>query len=221
MSSGVSGNFVVGSLASTVRAAGSGAVPGSPDPTFAKGALVLAAVAPGMAPYEAARAGIGERFEGGVTYTGRAAHLDVRRSFDWHDVSLSIGLGVETPIHGDSDTSSLPQVDLSSVRGYGADVPVLVGWRSVASAYQVWGGVRAGWDHTDVGSPWIDDAGSLSANRLYGGAVVGLAAGFRHVHAALELDIAYQSVTGSLGETNVSVAGLSVAPAAAAWWTFW
>ena len=33
--------------------------------------------------------------------------------------------------------------------GYGADVPVLVGWESQAGLYMLWGGLRAGWEHID------------------------------------------------------------------------
>ncbi len=188
---------------------------------------MLAAVAPGVAPFVGARAGIGGGFEGGVAYTGRAAHIDMRRLFDWDAVSLSVGLGVEMPIYGNSDTSTLPQVDLSAVHGYGADVPVIVGWQSQARLYMVWAGVRAGWDHTDIGSlstepgaVTVNEPMTLSSDRFYGGGVVGLAAGFRHVHAALELDVAYQSVRGTFDDTTVTVQGLSLAPAAALWWTF-
>ena len=234
VSGGTSGNFAVGSLANDVAAARteaghSSSVPGPPgtDATYAKGALVLAAVAPGLAPYVSARAGIGGRFEGGVTYTGHTAHIDVRRSFDWNDVSLSVGLGLETPIYGDPDTSTLPQIDLSAVHGYGADLPVLIGWQSAARVYMVWGGARAGWDHTSIGSLSTEPGAvtvnapvSLSCDRFYGGGVVGLAAGFRHIHAALELDVAYQSVTGTFNGMSTSVQGLSMAPAGALWITF-
>jgi len=231
VSAGASGAVAVGSLASAVSAASTEAghdssVPGPPgtDPTYAKGALVLAAVAPGVAPYVGARVGIGAGFEGGVAYTGRAAHVDVRRSFDWDDTSLSIGLGLEMPIYGDPDTNTLPQVDLRAVHGYGADVPVIVGWQSAARLYMVWAGVRGGWDHVDIGSlssdPSVKTVTSLSADRFYGGGVVGMAAGFRHVHGALELDVAYQSIRGTFDATNVTVQGLSIAPAAALWVTF-
>ena len=240
-SGGASGNFAVGSMLSDLSAARAEAGRNSmmplragSDPTYAKGALILAAVAPGVAPYVSARVGIGAGFEGGITYTGRAAHIDVRRSFDWDDVSLSIGLGSETPVYGNPDTSTLPQVDLSSIHGYGADIPVIVGWQSAARIYMVWGGARFGWDRTDLSalsteptdavtgkpSTGVNEPITLTADRFYGGGVVGMAAGFRHVHAALELDVAYQTLNGAFNGTSVSVQGLSMAPAAALWVTF-
>src|SRR5580704_7357389 len=67
---GTSGNFVVGSLASdlqaaTVEGAKNSSAPGPPgtDPAYARGALVEAAVAPGLSPFIAARVGIGSGFE--------------------------------------------------------------------------------------------------------------------------------------------------------------
>jgi hypothetical protein len=162
-----------------------------------------------------------------VAYTGRAAHLDVRRSFDWGPTSLSVGLGIEMPIYGNPDTSTLPQIDLSSVHGYGADVPVLIGWESPARVYMVWAGLRGGWDHTDIsalttepGAATVTAPMTLSADRYYGAAVVGMAAGFRHVHVALELDAPYQAIHGTFNATTVTIQGLSLAPAAAVWWTF-
>jgi hypothetical protein len=237
-SSGVSGNFAVGSLANDVAAARTiaqnDAMPtGTAASTFTRGALVSAAVAPGFAPFVAARVGVGDRFEAGVAYTGRAGRIDVRRSFDWNDTSLSVGLGVTVPIYGDSYTSSLSAIDLTYVHGYGADIPVLIGWQSAARVYMVWAGARAGYDHVDVSGlstepGAIPPSESLSGDRFYGGGVVGFAAGFRHVHAALELDAAYQSVSGTFVQTvgatsyptNASAQGFSLAPAGAIWFTF-
>jgi hypothetical protein len=230
----MSGNFAVGSLASRVtaaqnEAAHSSEVPGPAghDPVYASGALVLAAVAPGLAPFAGARVGIGGGFEGGLAYTGRAAHIDVRHSFDWRDVSLSIGLGVTAPFYGDTNTSTLPQVDLSAVHGYGADVPVVLGWQSAARLYMAWIGARGGWDHTEIssvstepGAVTADEPITLSADRFFGAGVVGVAAGFRSLHGAIELDAAYQTVHGTFDGNTVTVSGLSVAPAGALWWDF-
>ena len=51
-----------------------------PDVAYARGALVAAAVNPGIAPFVSARVGIGDDFEGGLTYTGRSARIDFRRA---------------------------------------------------------------------------------------------------------------------------------------------
>jgi hypothetical protein len=241
MTGGLSANVPLGQAASALSAAKSdGPVNPSPTPgsdaTLAKGALVLAAVTPGIAPVIAGRVGIGGRFEGGITYTGRAVRIDMRRSFDFGRASLSVGGGITAVFYDSKVTEQQAQlalVDLSSLHGYGADVPVLFGWQSRSGLFMVWGGARLGWEHDEI-SP-IDTAPPLMlpaaaadmaasfyglyANRYYGGAVAGIAGGFRHVHVALEMEAAYQTITGSFNANSVTVSGLSATPAGAVWWT--
>jgi len=183
-------------------------------------------VAPGVAPYVSGRAGVGSHFELGLTYSGRAARFDARRSFESGGLALSLGVGASYLFYGDEDAAALPNVDLSATQGFGADVPVLVGWQSAARLVMVWAGVRGGFDHVGIADtnptqfPQMPTLAELSATRFYGGGLVGFAAGFRHLHAALELDVAYQTISGSYFTAQASVAGLSMAPAAAVWIDF-
>jgi hypothetical protein len=229
---GFSGNATTGSLSDAVRDATNKAnLPGPPgtDATYARAALVVASVAPGLAPIVGARVGVGAQAEGGLAYTGRSIRVDLRRSFylspNW---ALSIGAGGSAALYGRQGGTSLPGVDLGRLHGWGADVPLLVGYRSDGDLYMVWLGARGGWEHVDVsamssvpggvtfGSPSI----SLSATRCWGGGLVGLAIGFRHLHVAMELDVSYATVTGDYGGTHASVGGLTLAPASALWWRF-
>jgi hypothetical protein len=230
---GFSGNVVVGSLTSAMRGAESdpsgGSAPPGADPIFARGALVAASIAPGLAPFGGARVGVGWQSEGGLTYTGRALRADFRHSLDlsqhW---SLSLGLGGSAALYGHQEGSSLPNVSLNQLHGWGADVPALVGYESDAGLYMLWFGVRGGGEHVEIsdvtsvpnaptlGTPPID----LSATRFWGGPLLGFAVGFRHVHVALELDAAYATVAGDYNQTHVTVSGLSLAPATALWWRF-
>jgi len=227
---------VVGSLANDLSAAREQAardpnVPGlaGTNPGYARGAIVAAAVAPGLAPFVAARVGIGGESEGGIAYTGRGVRIDARRAFALGKATaLSVGGGVSVPFYGRQQGEPLPNVDLSSLRGYGADIPVLVGWESSAGIYQAWAGLRGGFEHDTIenltsepkpvtlGIPPI----GLSATRYYGSAVVGLAAGFRVLHVALELDATYQVAHGTYNDTTVDVEGIALTPAAAVWWQF-
>jgi hypothetical protein len=233
---GVSANVVAGSAAEDLRSAREEAaqpgatLPSAPgtDPAYARGALVAAAVAPGLAPFVAARVGVGERFEGGVAYTGRGARIDVRRSFDSGEYSLSAGAGVTGAFYGRDQGTALPAVDLSALHGYGADLPLLAGWQSAGGLYQAWTGARVGFEHdtiesvtsepkdVTIGSPPV----RLSATRFWGGGLVGVGSGFRHVHVAAELDVSYVSVVGDYNATHVAVRGVSITPAAALWWAF-
>lgn len=237
VSGGVSANVAVGSLADDLRGARaiaardpSGAnLPGN-DPAYAKGALVAANVAPGLAPFVAARVGVGGSFEGGLSYTGRSVRADMRRSFDAKNWSLSLGLGASAALYGRQAGSDLPKVDLQSLHGYGLDLPVLGGWQSDGGLYMVWLGARAGFERDvieavstepkEVNPTTLYGPPRLDATRWYAGPVIGAATGFRHVHVALELGATYNSVSGSYAGTNVSVSGLALTPATALWWTF-
>ncbi len=232
---GVSANVAVGSIAEDVRNARDQAaqnidVPGTPgsNPTYAKGALVTALVAPGLAPFVAARVGVGGHAEGGIAYTGRGARIDLRRSFESGGFALSVGAGVTGAFYGRQQGSPLPNVELSALHGFGADVPILVGWRSDGGLYHVWGGARGGFERDEIESltsePKSVSIGTppihLAATRYYGGGLIGVGTGFRHVHVALELDVAYQSATGDYNDTHVKVSGVALSPATALWWTF-
>jgi hypothetical protein len=228
---GVSANVAVGSLADDLRtareiAARQGGADGSPE--YAKGALVSAAVAPGLAPFVGARIGVGNSFEGGLAYTGRSVRADMRRSFDEKNWSLSLGLGGTAALYGRQQGQDLPAVDLSSLKGYGLDLPILGGWQSNGGLYMFWFGARAGFEIDTIEkltsepkpAPVFPQPIRLEATRWYGGPLIGAATGFHHVHVAIEIAATYNSVTGTYNDTRVSVNGFAIVPATALWWTF-
>jgi hypothetical protein len=218
---GFSATFAAGNLADATRNAQSevAAGPARADVTFAKGALVTATIAPGLAPWVSARAGLGEGFEAGLATSGRSVRLDLRRSVDatphW---AVAAGVGASAVLTGRGDGTSWPLIDLSSERGWGVDVPVLVGYESDGRLYAVWLGARAGAEHIDATA--AAGGGGLSATRVWGGGVLGLAAGFRHVHVAFELDASYASASGDVLGTHAKVDGVALTPASAVWWRF-
>jgi hypothetical protein len=189
---------------------------------------VAASVAPGLAPLVGARVGTGAHVELGLAYMGRAVRADVRRSFDLTDhVAVSIGAGATAVLAGRQDGSALPNVDLGQAHGWGGDVPLLFGYSSDAGLYSLWIGARGGWEHIDSSDVGTANGANgngppiaLSASRAWGGGLLGLAAGFRHVHVAMELDVCYVSVTGQYATLHADVAGWTLAPAAALWWQF-
>jgi hypothetical protein len=203
------------------------AAPGT-DTTYARGALVAASIGPGIAPFVAARVGMGYQSEGGIAYTGRAIRIDLRRSFDlsshW---ALSMGAGGSAALYGHQNGVLLPNVDLGALHGWGADVPLIVGFRSDGGLYMAWVGARGGWEHVDISEVSSQNSVtlgaapvSLSATRFWGGALLGLAVGFRHVYVAVELDAGYATVTGDYNEAHAQVSGITLAPASALWWRF-
>jgi hypothetical protein len=199
------------------------------DQTYLKGALVAASVGPGLAPFASARVGLGNHWEGGLAYTGRAVRADMRRSVDlspqW---AFSFGAAGSAVLYGRQAGDALPGFDLTQLHGWGADMPVMIGYSSDGDLYMVWLGARGGWEHVDVGpvrsvpnaamlgAPPI----SLSATRFWGGGLVGVAAGFRHIHVAMELDVSYATIAGDSGDTHAQVAGVMLTPSSALWWQF-
>ncbi len=232
-SGGFSGNFALGSLASAVQSAEAEQAAGGTGPptdtTYAKGALVIASIAPGLAPLVGARVGIGWSAEGGVSYTGRALRIDLRRSFDlsphW---SVSLGAGGSAALYGHQEGSSLEDVSLNQLHGWGADVPLLVGYESDGGLYMFWLGARGGGEQISISDVTSEPKAvvlggqpiSLDATRFWGGGLVGAAVGFRHLHVAVELDASYATVSGDYGGTHATVDGFVLAPGAALWWRF-
>jgi hypothetical protein len=74
-----------------------------------------------------------------------------------------------------------------------------------------WAGARGGFEtlRADASSPI-----ALDLQRAYAGALVGMSFGFRHVHGSLELDAAYQRVSGSYAGDDVKLTALTLAPGA-------
>ncbi len=193
----------------------------SQDPAKVETKVAAATVAPGVSPLVAARVGLSSRYEAGLTYFGRGVRLDARRSFPVGKWDLSLGLGATAVLSGGDWAGA--NVPLHQLRGGGVDLPVLFGWESRAGVYHFWAGARAGFEHVIAGgvlasSPTIDT--TLVANRLWAGPLLGLAAGLRPVHVAIELSATYQRIWGGYGAEEVSFQGVSLAPSAALWWTF-
>jgi hypothetical protein len=230
---GFSGQVAAAGFSTALRDAQSdaaaGGLPGAPpgkgaDATFAKGALVEASIGPGLAPVIGARVGLGNRFEGGLAYTGRAARADVRRSFElsryW---AISLEAAGSAALYSREAGQGLPNVDLGELHGWGADVPIVVGYASDGELYSLWLGPRAGWEEIEIGQRTATVGGMparLSATRVWAGGLLGLAVGFRHIHVAMEIDASVARVAGNYRGTNAELTGLTLAPGAALWWTF-
>jgi hypothetical protein len=242
---GVSGAFTFGEGERAIeqgRAAGSpGGASSTAEQQFLAGAVANALLAPGLAPWVGARAGLGAQSEAGLTYTGRTARLDARHAFENDSFALSVGAGASAVLFhiGQSGNGSANPVltagrysgstDEFSAGGFGFDVPILVGWRSSAQVVQAWAGLRAGFEHVagDVPlAPAISqtEESRLTANRFWGSGLVGAAIGLEPFWVALELDVAYSSISasasfpadaGAPSARDASFTGWSLAPTGA------
>jgi hypothetical protein len=202
---------------------------------FAKGAIARFAVALGVAPFLAGRVGLGNHNEAGLTYTGRGVRIDGRHAFEWPKLALSIGAGASGALArpgnepdakaGDAPgDTGLRTATLTSLTGYGLEVPLVFGYRSDADVVTAWIGVRAGFERdsfnlTLVESPDRPLGSNGHASRWWGGGLVGFSVGLSPIEVRVEVDGAYERATGKLrlnsGELSGTVAGWSLTPAMA------
>lgn len=239
---GTSGRFTLGGLRraeSDLDAAGStrgGAQTPAKRQGFANGTISRIAVAPGVAPFVAARVGLGNHKEAGLSYTGRGFRLDGRHAFEWPSLALSLGAaGTIAFANPGGDLNPLPgtggglrTMSLSSLTGYGLELPLVFGYRSSADVVKLWAGLRGGFerDHFNasvVEAPDSPTVGEGKATRYWGGGLVGFAIGLSPIEVRAEVDAAYESAHGSLsvssqqgnGNLTGDVAGWSLTPAMA------
>ena len=217
---GVSDRFLLGEarhLLEDGASPPSGAAPES-DPRPARGALVTLAEGPAVAPFAAARVGIPGSNEAGLSYSGQALRGDLRHAFDWGAYALSAGFGF-TGRFGQRSHDLPPNVDLSGAHGFGADLPILFGYRTDADLISVWGGVRGSFDHWS-GTVLLDQKAGfeLDARRLSVGPIFGMSVGLPPFWVSAELELDYAHVTGSLDRPDTrfdaKIDGWSARPAA-------
>jgi hypothetical protein len=203
--------------------------PGTPQVQQNWGSLESLALGPGVAPWAAARVGLPEFSEAGLTYAGRSARVDVRHAFPigpGGKTALSVGLGASVI------APMLPGgTNPTGVLGGGGDLPILIGWRSAADIFSFWFGPRAGFE-VFTGQVQMSDFGGgnprfdVTGHQFYAGLTAGARVGFRHVHLAIEVNASYHAANGSFtlavpdpgvssGATPGAVQQLSITPAGA------
>lgn len=188
---------------------------GDLDPASAPdevGPYVENAQGSGVAPAGAFRYGILEHTDLGVTVAGPLIRLDLRQELVLDEslarISLLGGVGPYLGFFGgDSD------LDGAGATRIGVDLPLLIGIDGL-SIVQLWLGARVGIEHAfgnlDGGGAAVD---ALSATGFRVGGVFGLALGFRHLHVMLELTAGWETWSGDLGASPVSVSGAVLTPA--------
>jgi hypothetical protein len=181
-------------------------------------ALKAGGLSPGIAPWVGARLGFGRGFDAGLIYTGRGVRVDGRKSFALTDsLALSLGAGASGLIPHHRKSEGL------RVGGFGADLPILFGWRSRAEIYSVWLGARGGVEllrgqhelPADPANPDLLFNESVSGWHAFAGALAGLRVGLKHVFTVLEVDAAMHWAQGTIGDRRVRTSQLGVAPGGA------
>lgn len=186
------------------------------------GKLQTLTVGSGVAPFVAARVGLAEDNEAGISYTGRLLRLDGRHAFSFgKNLAFSLGAGASAIVAERPSDSE----EGTAVYGGGIDVPLLLGFHTSSDLYSLWIGPRAGVELlrgtlnvAEAGEP--SDLVDAKATHFDVGGVAGLRVGFRHVHVAVELDGAWHTATGTFGDAKLSLTQVTLTPAGALVVTF-
>lgn len=237
---GVSGNFGSPDVRRAVTRGRSAAGQSLAEPSraadYAEGVLTQALLAPGTTPWVAARTGVADNVEVGLTYTGRGLRLDGRHAWPTAEQwTLSVGLGASallltperTEGRGEEDVAeqSNPQAELdASAKGWGLDLPILVGYRMLDGFGDVWLGPRLGFERLTGDVRVLDDEPGyleldLSGNRLWAGLLGGFSLGIPPVWIRFELSASYHRLSGELKSTDAARA-LEFDGVEASGWTF-
>lgn len=242
---GVSGQFGSSGVRRAVDRGRSAAGQSLTEPArasaYAEGVLTQALIAPGATPWVAARTGLAENMEAGLTYTGRGLRLDGRYAWPLAEQwTLSVGLGASalllTPERAEgrsADASSEqnnPRAEIdASAKGWGLDVPALLGYQLLEDFGDVWVGPRLGFERLDGNVRVIDsDPGflpvDLSGNRIWAGVVAGFSLGIPPLWLRFELTATYHRLSGELKSTDterplqfdrIEASGWTLAPSGA------
>ncbi len=197
------------------------AQPSTPEEerTYFDGALTQVLVAPGVAPWVGARAGVGHGSDAGLVYSGRAVRVDGRHALAAEDFAISAGVGFtgiltrpgsDPPVDATSGQEparaadgGIGGLDAGTVSGWGIDVPVIGGWRSRGDIVRAWAGPRGGYEQLSGEvrlqlEPNTRNVlvGPIEGRRWHVGGLVGLAFGLEPVWVALEIQGSYQWIEG-------------------------
>lgn len=200
-------------------------------------AIALAVMPPWLGWEISARTGVwNERMDVGLRYSVNAVRLDAkykllhrgdgpevgavrRRSFD-----LALGFGVSRYLFDNPLLDVLEYVEVAEFSRWDLEVPVLASVE-IGNILKLYGGARYVFSTTSLDAQLVDyaqQAGNVSGLDLglpptvqahYIGGAAGLAAGYRWVHAMVELNAGYTVCTPIMFGRRRSLGGPTVYPA--------
>lgn len=239
LGAGVSGNFGSSRVRRAVSRGRSAAGQALTEPAraanYAEGVLTQALIAPGTTPWVAARTGVAVDTEVGLTYTGRGLRLDGRHVWPTAEGwAVSVGLGASALLLTPERTEgrgeqapaeqSNPQAELdASAKGWGVDLPILLGYRMLDGFGDVWLGPRLGFERLSGDLRTVDSEPGyreieVSGSRLWAGLLGGFSLGIPPVWIRFELAATYHRLSGEL-EAADPARPLDFEPVEASGWT--
>ena len=181
----------------------------SPDDPFGSG-YIEAADAGGVVPVAYGRYGTEGDYDVGLMIAGTTLRLELR-----HETVIEEDSTRPTWVYGLAPYLGwIPSAEGQSGGGgrVGLDLPAAYAV-DFGGIYDIWVGARAGveyaWGDFELG-------GAMQGADAFGvriGAMIGMALGFRRLHALLELTAAYEHWSGSHGALSLTRGGLVLIPA--------
>jgi hypothetical protein len=235
---GVSSQFASNRIDNIIERGRSAAAQSLQDPSnaelYATGVLARALVGPGASPWVSARVGLLEDVEAGLTYMGRSLRLDGRHVRPLDDAwALSFGLGAsallfspESTALGSPDAAQAPvEAEFGlDAKGWGADVPILLGYESLGGFFEAWGGLRVGYETLagelranarDPDSALMDASG----HRIWASGLAGFSLGVPPVWFRFEVATTAHRLSGEVSSIDSS-AGAPAVDAELTGWSF-
>ncbi|MFW6051966.1 MAG: hypothetical protein ACODAU_12385 [Myxococcota bacterium] len=196
-------------------AGGAARVPvGRARPDAPEGSLAHAAGAGGVVPAAGTRVGVARHWDAGLFVAGTDVRLEGRREIVLEEASTrpSVLLGAGL-VAGYVDDDGLGDAHPASGGRFGVEVPAVYAVE-FGPVYDLWMGVRLGAEHLrgQFRAAPEQPMRAASATTLRAGAVVGLGAGFRRLHAQLELTAYYEAWLGEPEDSGLE-GGLVLVPA--------
>ena len=152
----------------------------------------------GVVPVVALRYGLADGLDVGLLASGTLLRAEGRYSFDLGKAwTLNLGLGPYGGYTAADETR------------FGLDLPITFGWDQ--TVLELWFGARLGAERSILAA---DGQPTLGSSALKAAGVIGLGAGFRHLHVLFELGVGYEAWQHDAAEgPNVARDGIVLTPA--------
>lgn len=163
----------------------------------------------GLTPVAAFRYGVARGLDVGALLAGTTLRLDVRRELGaFEDTTRPTWIVSASPFVG-----WIPEHDELG-RGYRVGLEGRVARAvDIGGLYEAWAGLRLGTEA--VAGEFAREGLARADGRAFalrGGAMLGVSAGFRRVHAFLELSVVYEHWWGEHGDTRLNHGGVVLTP---------
>jgi hypothetical protein len=176
--------------------------------TDSESALLVADAPGGVVPVAVARVGPNESWDAGIVVAGLWSRIDLRAALPL-DPASSVSPEI---VFGIGPSVGLVRGDGAEGTRLGVELPVLL-TIDASSVLELWVGPRVSVEHVFGRVPVASTNMDASALVVRAGGIVGLAVGFRHLHALVELTASWERWDAEVGAEEVGRSGVALGPA--------